>query len=121
MIDEIQKLPQLLDVVHLGIEEHKIKFALIGSSARKLRKSGTNLLAGRAILKNLFPFSALELEESFSMEKALKFGLLPKIWSEQKISESDITDYLYAYVNVYLKEEVVAEQLVRQIDRRAHV
>lgn len=115
VIDEVQKIPALLDVVHRGIEDYKIKFALTGSSARKLKRGGANLLAGRAIEKSLQPFSALELGEKFDLMKALKFGLLPKLWDE-KISKQDSVDFLFSYVSTYLKEEVAAEQLVRNLD-----
>ena len=111
VIDEVQKIPALLDVVHRGIEDYKIKFALTGSSARKLKRGGANLLAGRAIEKSLQPFSALELGEKFDLMKALKFGLLPKLWDE-KISKQDSVDFLFSYVSTYLKEEVAAEKHV---------
>ncbi len=116
VVDEVQKIPRLLDVAHRGIEEHRIRFALTGSSARKLRRGGANLLAGRAVERQLHPFSAMELKNEFDLEKALAFGLLPKLWSEDKLSGSDATDFLYAYVQTYLKEEVAAEQLVRNLD-----
>jgi len=114
IIDEVQKIPTILNVVHRGIEEHKIKFALTGSSVRKLRRGGVNLLAGRAIERKLFPFSALELGKDFSLQKALEFGLLPSIW-DQNWSDQEVTDYLYSYVNTYLKEEIASEQLVRKL------
>ncbi len=115
IIDEVQKIPSILDVVHKGIEDHKILFALTGSSARKLKRGGANLLAGRAIEKHLAPFSILEIEKEFSLKKALSVGMLPAIWS-QKLSTQEATDFLYSYVNVYLKEEIAAEQLVRSLD-----
>ncbi len=115
IIDEVQKIPRLLDVVHLGIEEYKIRFALTGSSARKLKRGNANLLAGRAVERHLMPFSSLELGDHFELDKALRFGLLPKIWSEQ-LSFDEASDFLYSYVNTYLKEEVAAEQLVRNLE-----
>lgn len=116
IIDEVQKIPRLLDVVHRGIEEHKIRFALTGSSARKLKRGGANLLAGRAIEKQVFPFCSFELAEQFDLHKSLEIGLLPKLWDETELSKNDQTDFLFSYVNTYLKEEIAAEQLVRSLD-----
>lgn len=115
VIDEVQKIPKLLDIVHLCIEDHKIKFALTGSSARKLKRGGANLLAGRAVERTLAPFSALELSADFNLNRAIQIGLLPKIWSE-KFSNDEASDFLYSYVNTYLREEIAAEQLVRNLD-----
>jgi predicted AAA+ superfamily ATPase len=115
VIDEVQKIPRLLDVVHLCIEDYKIKFALTGSSARKLKRGGANLLAGRAVERTLAPFSAIELEGDFNLNRAIQIGLLPKIWNE-KFSNEEASDFLYSYVNTYLKEEIAAEQLVRNLD-----
>lgn len=111
IIDEVQKVPKILDVVHGLIEEkRKIQFILTGSSARKLRRGGVNLLAGRAIWKNFHPFLACELQKQFQMEQTLKTGLIPLVWvSENKEAK------LQAYVDLYLHEEVKAEALVRQI------
>jgi predicted AAA+ superfamily ATPase len=116
VIDEIQKIPRLLDVVHKGIEEYRIKFAMTGSSARKLKRGASNLLAGRAASFSLFPFSALELKDQFDLNSALQFGLLPRYWSEESLSPKDKIQSLYAYVQTYLKEEVASEQLVRNLD-----
>ena len=80
IIDEIQKLPFLLDEVHRLIEKKGKRFLLTGSSARKLRRSGTNLLGGRARIRNIHPFSAAELGDAFDLERALNIGLLPGIW-----------------------------------------
>lgn len=115
VVDEVQKIPALLDVAHNGIEEHRILFALTGSSSRKLKRGGANLLAGRAASFQLSPFSSVELGKKFDLQKALQFGLLPKLWSEQ-LSDSEIIRSLYSYVQTYLKEEVAAEQLVRNLD-----
>ncbi len=112
IIDEVQKIPKILDVVHKGIEDHNILFALTGSSARKLKRGGANLLAGRAIEKKLAPFSTLELDDKFSLNKALSVGMLPSIWSNN-LSIQEASDFLYSYVNVYLKEEVAAEIMQR--------
>lgn len=115
VVDEVQKIPRLLDVVHRGIEQHRIKFALTGSSSRKLKRNSANLLGGRAASFSLSPFSSVELGRDFALEKALSFGLLPRLWSEG-LSEEDATRALYSYVQTYLKEEVAAEQLVRNLD-----
>lgn len=115
VIDEVQKVPALLDVVHRGIEDYKIKFALTGSSARKLKRGGANLLAGRAVDRQLQPFSAIELGSAFDLPKALQYGLLPKLW-DQDFSQKDSADFLFSYVNTYLKEEIASEQLVRNLD-----
>jgi uncharacterized protein len=110
VIDEIQKLPQLLDMVHLLIEERGTKFLLTGSSARKLRRGGINLLGGRALVKHLHPFSFSELGTKFVLTKAVNHGLLPPIYLSQTPEED-----LLAYIGTYLKEEVAAEGLIRNI------
>lgn len=110
-IDEVQKVPALLPVVHALIEEKRgVQFILTGSSARKLRRAGTDLLGGRALLRRMFPFLAYELKNDFSLEKALKVGLVPVVWESL-----NPLDRLRSYVGIYLKEEVQAEGLVRQI------
>ena len=114
IIDEVQKLPKLLDLVHLHIEENKQKFALSGSSARKLKRGGANLLAGRASLNYLHPLSAFELKEDFNLNQALNWGLLPNILSLPE--DSDKFDFLESYCLTYLKEEIVAEQVIRSLD-----
>ena len=116
IIDEIQKVPKLLDIIHLLIESRKSQkiFILTGSSARKLKISGVNLLAGRAFVYYLYPLSFLEIGESFQLEGALQWGLLPKIISLK--TEHEKIKFLQAYTLTYLKEEVWAEQLVRKID-----
>ncbi len=116
VIDEIQKLPRLLDVAHRGIEKHKINFALTGSSARKIKRGGANLLGGRAVSRELYPFSAIELGSDFDLDRALKFGLLPRLWTDPDLKETDRVDALFGYVQTYLKEEIAAEQLVRNLD-----
>ena len=116
VIDEIQKNPALLDIAHKMIEEQKLHFALSGSSARKLKRGQANLLAGRAIALYLSPFCFVEVEKNFSLSRALKFGLLPRFWNQEKLSEKDTVRSLYTYSDMYLKEEVVQEQLVRKLD-----
>lgn len=112
-IDEVQKNPGLLDVVHSLIENKRLKFALTGSSSRKLKRKGANLLAGRALLYSLFPLTHKEQGSSFNLEKALNWGGLPKVLSYR--SDSLRAKFLKSYVQTYLKEEVVAEQLVRNL------
>jgi predicted AAA+ superfamily ATPase len=109
VIDEIQKLPQLLDAVHLLIElKGAHQFVLTGSSARKLRRQGTNLLGGRAVQKHLHPYMACELGNKFDLRKTLTHGLLPVVWAA-----SDAEEILQAYNGLYLREEVQMEGLVR--------
>lgn len=110
IIDEIQKLPILLDEVHLLIEEHGIKFLLTGSSARKLRRGGINLLGGRALIRHLHPLSFHELGDKFNLLKAVNNGLLPSIY----FSETP-DDALEAYIGTYLKEEIAQEALTRNV------
>ncbi len=113
VIDEIQKLPKLLDRIHYEIERSSVRFALTGSSARKLKRGAANLLAGRAFTHHLFPFTAQEMGKRFSLESALRFGSLPKLESIR--DEESKCDYLNNYVSTYLAEEIVAEQIVRKI------
>ena len=111
IIDEIQKIPELLDQVHSLIEEHKkIQFVMTGSSARKLKRTGVNLLAGRALVKTFHPFMAAELENRFDIEKALSQGLIPLV------VDATVPDHtLQSYAALYLREEVQTEGLVRNI------
>ena len=110
VLDEIQKLPVLLDEVHRLIEQRRIRFVLTGSSARKLRRGGVNLLGGRAPSRTLHPFTYRELGSAFELTKALDRGLLPAIY----FSDSPRED-LRAYVGTYLKEEIAAEALTRSV------
>jgi predicted AAA+ superfamily ATPase len=116
IIDEIQKLPKLLNVVHLLIETKKSKkiFILTGSSARKLKEDSVNLLAGRAFVYHLYPFSFAEVGADFSLEAALRWGMLPKIFA--LTTDHTKEKYLQSYAQVYLKEEIWAEQLIRKLD-----
>ncbi len=111
LVDEIQKLPELLDYIHLLIEKFKgkVSFLLTGSSARKIKRSGVNLLAGRAISKRLYPFCSLELE--IDLDKALQFGCLPRIYLNPKRRH----EFLTSYVETYLKEEIQQEALTRNV------
>ncbi|MCL5260232.1 MAG: AAA family ATPase [Gammaproteobacteria bacterium] len=110
IIDEIQRLPLLLNEVHLMIEESGLRFLLTGSSARKLRRGDVNLLGGRAHEKHLHPLSFCELKNNFDLVRAINFGLLPSIY----LSENPEED-LRAYIGLYLKEEISAEGLIRNV------
>ena len=119
VIDEIQRVPELLDVVHIGIEQHGLKFALTGSSARKLRHGAANLLAGRALTFSLQPFSSFELEQQFDLEDALNYGLLPQAVS-LRAHQRERQLFLESYVDTYLSEEIQAEGLVRKFEPFYH-
>ncbi len=110
VVDEVQKMPELLNEVHRFIEERGLKFALCGSSARKLRQAGINLLAGRALSRSLYPFQPDELGDSFDLEDALRYGTLPVAWGSKTREEK-----LEAYIMTYLMEEIQAEALVRNL------
>ena len=111
IVDEVQKIPELLDEVHELIESRQLRFILTGSSARKLRRGSSNLLAGRAYTYRLFPLTQAELGDSFSLEKALQHGCLPTLWE----GNEDPREFLQSYVNTYLREEIQAEGLVRNV------
>lgn len=115
VIDEIQKFPKLLDIVHHEIENNKKRpyFILTGSSARKLKRDHSNLLGGRAITFQLFPFTWSELGQSFDLKQALETGTLPPVW-ERKSSEKKV-EFLRSYIRNYLNEEILVEQFIRQI------
>ena len=110
VIDEIQRLPALLNEVHLMIEEHGVRFFLTGSSARSLRRKGVNLLGGRARAHTLHPFVRRELGAHFDLARVLEFGLLPGIYFSDAPTED-----LAAYAGNYVREEVAAEASVRNI------
>ena len=111
VLDEIQKIPTLLDEVHRLMESKRWRFALCGSSARKLRRGGANLLAGRALTLSMEGFSAAEVLEDFDLDIALNWGMLPMVHNEPDYA----ADILMAYVNTYLKEELQAEGLIRKV------
>lgn len=110
VIDEVQKVPELLDEVHRLIESKHYRFILTGSSARKLKQKGVNLLAGRAIRYTMHPLIPQELGEAFQLEHALQFGMLPATYTYD-----DAAGYLATYIDVYLREEVMQEGLTRNI------
>ena len=110
IVDEVQRLPNLLNEVHRFIEEKRLHFVLCGSSARKLKRASVNLLAGRALHRSMHPFVPEELGVQFDLEEALQFGLLPIVWDSTAKGET-----LSAYAQLYLKEEIQAEALVRNL------
>ncbi|MCM2281262.1 MAG: ATP-binding protein [Bdellovibrionaceae bacterium] len=110
ILDEVQKVPALLDEVHRLIERRKMQFILTGSSARKLKRQGVNLLAGRALTYSIFPMTAKELGSDFNLQKALKFGHLP-----MAVTSENPRKFLESYVRTYLKEEVEQEGLTRNL------
>ncbi|MDE0362522.1 MAG: ATP-binding protein, partial [Rhodospirillaceae bacterium] len=114
LIDEVQRAPRLLDVVHRLIESTGKRFVLTGSSGRKLRRGASNLLAGRAFVYDLYPLTVPELGDSFDLDDTLRWGTLPRIYSLRE--NEDKQAYLRAYALTYLKEEIVAEQIVRRLD-----
>jgi len=111
ILDEIQKILALLDEVHRLIEKRNWRFALCGSSARKLRRGGANLLAGRAITVNMESFSAVELGKAFDLATALEWGLLPMVQREPK----QAPDILAAYLDTHIREEIRQEGLLRNV------
>jgi uncharacterized protein len=110
IIDEIQRLPILLNTVHLMIEEQGTHFLLTGSSARKLRRAGVNLLGGRASMQYFHSLSFCELQKNFDLLRAINYGTLPSIYLSQNPEED-----LSSYVALYLKEEVASEGLTRNV------
>lgn len=114
IIDEIQKVPSLLDVVHHLIENSSFYFALTGSSARKLKRNAANLLGGRAFVYHLHPYVYLELKENFNLDMALQWGTLPKIFTFNDDAEK--RKYLKTYIATFIKEEIQEEQIVRKIE-----
>ncbi|MEW5759067.1 MAG: AAA family ATPase [Candidatus Omnitrophota bacterium] len=114
VIDEIQRCPELLNEVHLVMENiPNTQFILTGSSARKLRRAGVNLLGGRAITLHLYPFTYQELKEDFILDDALRFGEIPSVALEK--NKADKIRLLKSYIETYLKEEIQQESLTRNI------
>ena len=110
VVDEVQRIPALLNEVHRQIEERGIRFALLGSSARKLKTAGTNLLAGRAARKAMYPLTPAELGGDFDLDEALRFGTIPLVWAAD-----DRREVLESYTQLYLREEIRAEAAVRNL------
>lgn len=110
IVDEVQRLPGLLNEVHRFIEERRLRFALLGSSARKLRAAGVNLLAGRALWREMFPLSPEELGGQLDLKHTLEIGTLPLVLASPQPQET-----LRAYVQMYLREEIKGEALVRNL------
>ncbi|MBI5849890.1 MAG: ATP-binding protein [Planctomycetes bacterium] len=111
VVDEVQRMPALLDEVHALIAEHgkRHRFAMSGSSARKLRRLDVNLLAGRALTRRFFPLTAAELDYDFALDELLAQGCLPRVRSEPALA----VDLLEAYVGTYLREEIQQEALTK--------
>ena len=114
VIDEVQKIPELLNEVHRLIESHGYRFILTGSSARSLKRKGVNLLAGRALNYTMHPLTCYELGDDFSLETALNVGLLPSVYHV-----ADPKHYLETYITSYLREEVLQEGLTRNLSQFA--
>ncbi len=110
VIDEVQKAPALLDQVHRLMEDHRLQFLLSGSSARKLRRGGSNLLAGRAITTSMFPLVSAEMEFDFDVQDVLVHGTLP-----MSVTRREKEPYLRSYAETYLDQEIRAEALTRDI------
>ncbi|MBI2921478.1 MAG: ATP-binding protein [Planctomycetes bacterium] len=110
VLDEIQRLPLLLNEVHRLIESRRLRFAISGSSARKLRRRGVNLLAGRAVTRAMHPLTARELGADFDLKKAVQFGGLPRA-----CTDAVPRDYLKSYVATWLTEEIREEGLARNL------
>lgn len=110
VIDEVQKVPSLLEEVHRLLEKRKLKFVLCGSSARKLKRGGANLLAGRARSVEMFPLVSAEVDHKIDFNRVCQYGMLPTAYTER-----DPASYLRTYVETYLQEEVRAEALTRDI------
>jgi predicted AAA+ superfamily ATPase len=110
VVDEVQRVPELLNEVHRLIESRRLRFVLTGSSARKLRGRGVNLLAGRALSRFMHPLTAIELGGDFDLPRALRYGCLPFA-----CTTAEPADYLASYVSTYLREEVQQEGLTRNV------
>ena len=110
VVDEVQRIPGLLNEVHRLISERGVRFALLGSSARKLKTAGTNLLAGRALRKTMHPLTPAELGDDFSLDEALRLGTMPLVWTAP-----DRRAVLESYTQLYLREEIRAEATVRNL------
>ncbi|MBI2027696.1 MAG: ATP-binding protein [Deltaproteobacteria bacterium] len=114
VIDEVQKCPKILNYVHHFIETKRLKFALTGSSARRLKQQGVNLLAGRAFMRELFPLTHKELVDQFHINDILKWGSLPQLYRLK--DENEKIDFLRSYALSYIKNEIQSEQWVRKLE-----
>jgi hypothetical protein len=112
-VDEVQRVPELLDEAHRLIEAHKVRFLFTGSSARKLMRGGANLLAGRASIRRLHPLTMAEQGKLFDLERTLRFGSLPAVGHLER--RRDARELLRSYGDTYVREEVQAESLVRNL------
>jgi len=110
VLDEVQRVPSLLNEVHRAIEATRRRFVLLGSSARRLKTASTNLLAGRATVRTMYPLVPAELGRDFNLQRVMRFGSIPVIWQAD-----DPRAALEAYVQLYVKEEIRAEALVRNL------
>lgn len=110
IVDEVQRLPNLLNEVHRFMEEKRLNFVLCGSSARKLKRAGVNLLAGRALHRSMHPFVPEELGDQFDLDEVMRYGSLAIVWDSASRQET-----LSSYAQLYLKEEIQAEALVRNL------
>jgi uncharacterized protein len=110
VLDEVQRVPALLNEVHRAIESDRRRFVLLGSSARRLKTANTNLLAGRATVQTMYPLVPAELGKDFDLERVLRFGSIPLVWQA-----ADARATLEAYVQFYIREEIRAEALVRNL------
>lgn len=111
-IDEVQKIPALLDEVHALLEERRLHFALSGSSARKLKRGGANLLAGRALQIFLYPLIFAEYKSALSLEDAIEWGTLPLVVTDPEHRQQTLA----TYVETYLRQELIEEGLIRKLD-----
>lgn len=110
VLDEVQRVPALLNEAHRAIERSRRRFVLLGSSARRLKTAHTNLLAGRATVRTMYPLVPAELGKDFDLERVLRFGSIPLVWQAD-----DPRATLDAYVQLYVREEIRAEALVRNL------
>lgn len=113
IIDEVQKVPKILNIAHQQIQSRKRQFILTGSSSRRLKQTGANLLAGRAWIYHLYPLSYLELKPNFDLKRALEWGGLPDAYLQEP---NAAREYLNAYVANYLQKEIQQEQWVRRLE-----
>lgn len=114
IVDEIQRVPALLDIIHDELSQRKRIFVLTGSSSRRLKQRGVNLMAGRASVYHLYPLSLSELKDEFSLARGLERGLLPEAYFSE--SEAACREFLKSYLLTYIEKEIQQEQWVRKIE-----